>query len=87
VSGALTNVNASGTRCFLVIMKSILSRLAHDDSGQDIVEYALLAAFFGVVGYLVMPLIVTEASNTYTTWKDPATGVPSLWDPPAPAGS
>jgi Flp pilus assembly pilin Flp len=69
-------------------MKSMLSRLAHDDSGQDVVEYALLAAFIGVAGYLVLPTVVTTVSATYTAWNDPTAGVPSLWEPPAvPAGS
>jgi len=61
----------------------MLVRLATEESGQDVVEYAFLAAFFGVVGYLVLPTVVTEIGSTYTKWKDPATGVPSLWDPPA----
>jgi Flp pilus assembly pilin Flp len=65
-------------------MKSMLARLIRSDSGQDIVEYAFLAAFFGVVGYLVVPPIVTAVRVTYLSWTSTATGVPSLWDPPVP---
>jgi Flp pilus assembly pilin Flp len=67
--------------------RSITERFVREDDGQDVVEYALLAAFFGVVGYLALSQIGTAVLNTYTSWMDPASGVPSLWDPAAPAGS
>jgi Flp pilus assembly pilin Flp len=68
--------------------RSIVERFVREDGGQDIVEYALLAAFFGVVGYLALSGIGTAVLNTYNSWKDPTSGVPSLWDPAAPgAGS
>ena len=67
--------------------RNMLARFVREDGGQDVVEYALLAAFFGVIGYLAMSGIGTAVLNTYTSWMDPTSGVPSLWDPPAPAGS
>jgi Flp pilus assembly pilin Flp len=66
---------------------SIVVRFVREDDGQDVVEYALLAAFFGVVGYLALSAIGATVLDTYTSWQDPASGVPSLWDPAAPAGS
>jgi Flp pilus assembly pilin Flp len=68
-------------------MRSSLWRLVSEDDGQDIVEYALLAAFFGIVSYVVLAEIVPAVLNTYTSWTDPGSGVPSLWDPPLPAGT
>jgi Flp pilus assembly pilin Flp len=65
----------------------VVSRLIRDEGGQDIVEYAFLAAFFGIVGYLVLNQISEAVYTTYSNWTDPTAGVPSLWDPPAPAGS
>lgn len=65
----------------------IVERLVREDDGQDVVEYALLAAFLGIVGYLALTGIRTEVSSAYTSWLDPSAGVPSLWDPPAPSGN
>jgi Flp pilus assembly pilin Flp len=60
---------------------------ARDDSAQDLVEYALLAAFIGISGYVALSAIAPALASTYSTWLDPSTGVPSLWDPPAPLAS
>jgi Flp pilus assembly pilin Flp len=57
-----------------------------DEGGQDVVEYALLAAFIGIAGYLALGAISGTVAAVYASWVDPAAGVPSLWDPPAPAG-
>lgn len=59
---------------------------AADDQGQDVVEYALLAAFIGIAGYVALGAISGTVAAVYASWVDPAAGVPSLWDPPAPAG-
>jgi Flp pilus assembly pilin Flp len=67
--------------------RHIVDRLLREDGGQDVVEYALLAAFLGIVGYLALTGIRTSVFNTYTQWQDPSSGVPSLWDPPAPGGN
>ena len=69
------------------VIAAIASRLICEEEGQDVIEYALLAAFFGIVGYLVMQQIGTTVNSTYSSWIDPTVGVPSLWDPRAPAGS
>ena len=55
-----------------------------EDDGQDLIEYAYLAAFVGVVGYAVLSNLVPEIAATYNAWLDPNTGTPSLWEP-APA--
>ena len=68
-------------------MLTILDRLLRDDDGQDIVEYAFLAAFFGVASYVILSQLAPTVLSTYTSWIDPTSGVPSLWDPPPPAGS
>ena len=65
----------------------LLRRFVRADDAQDLVEYALITAFVGVVGYLVLQAIGTEVFNTYSSWLDPTSGVPSKWDPPDPAGS
>jgi Flp pilus assembly pilin Flp len=62
-------------------------RFVRDDSAQDLLEYALLAAFVGITGYVVLNSLVPSLAATYASWIDPTTGAPSLWDPPVPAGA
>ena len=63
-----------------------LWRLVAEESAQDLVEYALMASFVGIAGYLVLMGLGVDIFNTYDAWLDPGTGVPSLWDPPEPSG-
>jgi Flp pilus assembly pilin Flp len=62
----------------------MLTRFLRDDSAQDLVEYALLAVFFGIAGWVVLSTIGPTVRSTYQAWQSPTTGTPSLWEP-APA--
>ena len=64
-----------------------LETLTADEAGQDLVEYALLTAFLAFAGYIVLVALGVDIFNTYTSWVNPTTGTPSLWEPPAPVGS
>ena len=66
--------------------RSLLIRLLADDDGQDLVEYALLAAFVGIAGWAALMAIDEAVGTTYSSWLDADSGVPGLWDPPEPAG-
>ena len=68
-------------------VRSTLERLTADEAGQDLVEYALLTGFLAFAGYIVLMALGVDIFNTYTTWVNPATGTPTLWDPPPPVGS
>ena len=68
-------------------MFQLLIECAREDGAQDLVEYALMAAFLATAGYLALIAIAPTLGATYTTWLDPSNGVPSLWDPKAPSGS
>jgi Flp pilus assembly pilin Flp len=46
-------------------MKALLSRLIREEHGQDVIEYALLAAGISVVVIPTVPLIGTELDNRY----------------------
>lgn len=65
----------------------LLRRFLVEDGAQDLIEYALITGFIGVMGYVVLDLIGVEVFNTYSSWVNPASGVPSLWDPADPVGS
>jgi Flp pilus assembly pilin Flp len=57
-------------------------RLAREDSGQDIVEYALLTAFFGLAALAAWTSIRDAIGVNY---RATTSGV--HWDPPPPSGS
>jgi len=52
-----------------------------DDSGTDLVEYALLATFIGIVGVLGFQAIGNNMNTSYTSWDD---AVDSIWEVPPP---
>ena len=56
--------------------------LFRDDTGQDLVEYALLTAIVALAALVVIPT-ATELGNIYRAWN---TNVNDLWEPPPPSG-
>lgn len=48
--------------------RSSLIRFVLDDSGQDIIEYALLTAFIGLVGAVAWVNIQAGIGSAYTGW-------------------
>ena len=56
-------------------------RLLVDDSGQDLIEYALLAAIIGLAGSLVLPVIAPKMGNAFSSWGGQ---VYNAWEPAAP---
>jgi Flp pilus assembly pilin Flp len=65
----------------------LAARLRREEWGQDVIEYALLAAFIGIAGMLVLRTMNDTIFTAYTNWIDPTVGTPSLWEPSAPLGS
>jgi Flp pilus assembly pilin Flp len=66
-------------------MRKLLTRLLREDYGQDLIEYALLAAFIGTVGIVAWQSVGVGIGSKYTGWD---TGVQGLSNPPDPgAGS
>ena len=53
-------------------MQSIM-RFIHEDDGQDMVEYALLAAFISIVAIVVIKAIGPLVNTIYTNIKDALT--------------
>jgi Flp pilus assembly pilin Flp len=64
-------------------MRRLAMRLLREECGQDIVEYALLAAFIGTVGILTWQSIGVGIGSKYLGWD---TGVQGLYSPPDPGG-
>jgi Flp pilus assembly pilin Flp len=55
-----------------------------DETGQDVVEYALLVAFFGVALIAAWSGVVDALQSGH---ESVSTGAEALWDPPEPGGS
>jgi len=64
--------------------KAVVTRLATDDRGQDLIEYALLTALIGVSGVLVLSTLSTQMGIAYNGWN---TAGQNAWQPcpPQPA--
>jgi Flp pilus assembly pilin Flp len=65
-------------------MRSLLRRWHHDEAAQDLIEYALLAAFVALVTLLGVQLIGSNMNSVYRGW-DTATQDPALVETPDPA--
>jgi len=61
--------------------RALLSRLAREENGQDLIEFALLAVFIAVLSVLVWPDIVTRMGQGFNSW---GTTVQSRWIPDPP---
>ena len=46
----------------------VLTQFVREDSGQDIIEYALLTAFIGCIGALAWQGVKTGLHNGYLGW-------------------
>jgi Flp pilus assembly pilin Flp len=54
-------------------MKNLFVRFVREDEGQDIIEYAMLAAFISISGYLIMQSIGTNVNSVYTKVQNATT--------------
>jgi len=58
------------------------SAFLRESGGQDLVEYALLMAFFAFAGLAAAPMIEAAIGAAYVAYD---TGNQDLWVPPDPA--
>jgi len=65
-------------------MRTVIRRLLQEETGQDLVEYALLTSLIGFASAGVFPYIMNAIGNVYLTWE---TSVNGLWEPGDPLGS
>jgi Flp pilus assembly pilin Flp len=61
-----------------------LRRFVRDANGQDVIEYGLLSAFFGIVAITAWMLMQDNLGAAYRAYD---TGVQSIWESPNPGGS
>ena len=58
-------------------MKKLLRRVFTDRRGDDLIEYALLAAFLALATLLAFQLMGTRMKDAFESWD---TGVQDRWD-------
>jgi Flp pilus assembly pilin Flp len=51
------------------IVKTLIARFVREEAGQDVVEYALLAAFISIVAATIFSNIGTDLSTIFTNVK------------------
>ncbi len=47
-------------------MKTLMTRFVREEEGQDIIEYALLAAFISIVAWLILRDIGQDVQQMYS---------------------
>ena len=50
-------------------MKNLFNRFVREEEGQDIIEYALLAAFISIVAATIVQTIGTDVKTIYSNVK------------------
>jgi Flp pilus assembly pilin Flp len=65
-------------------MKAILRRWLLDDSGQDLIEYLLLASFIAIASWVGLQLLETAINTTYQTWDKASQ---EIWEVPEPVAA
>ena len=58
-------------------MTSLVQRLIREDDGQDIIEYALLAAFVSIVAYALVVAIGEDVVTIYSSTNGATTAAAS----------
>jgi len=63
---------------------TLFERWLHDESGSDLVEYALLTATVGIMAAAALALMPGILNTVYTTWDS---GTQRIWDPCDPGAA
>lgn len=65
-------------------MNERLQTLLSDESGQDLIEYMLLASFLAIASWVGVLAVETAIRTTYVTWD---TASQAIWEVPDPVGA
>jgi Flp pilus assembly pilin Flp len=67
-------------------MLNVFVRLIRDESGQDIIEYALLGAFIATVGIVAWESVGVKIQAAYTGWDSGVQNLSSCTPNPIASG-
>jgi len=56
-------------------MKNLITRFAREEEGQDLIEYALLAALIAVASIAILRTIGEDINGIFTTIQEAVAGV------------
>ena len=56
-------------------MKNLLAKLVREEAGQDVIEYALLAAAISIIVVPTVPAIGTTVNNLYVRISGKVAGI------------
>jgi len=73
----------STTRTLSARLGRLAARVLRDDRGQDLIEYALLAAIIAIAGVLALSIFAGKMQNAYINWN---TAAQDAWEPCPPGG-
>ena len=65
-------------------MKNLIARFIREEEGQDVIEYGLLSAFFGIVCIAVWLSIEGRLRTSYQNYDS---NTQTIWASPDPGGS
>jgi pilus assembly protein Flp/PilA len=57
-------------------MKNLFSRFIHEDQGQDLIEYALLAGFISLVAVVAITNVGTGVNKVYDNINTKVNSIP-----------
>jgi len=61
--------------------RRLLGRMLLDESGQDLIEYGLLASIIAIAGVLIFPTVQAKMGTNFNNW---GVAVYNLWAPNNP---
>ena len=62
-------------------VRAVAAGVIADDSGQDLIEYAVLTAIIGISGVLILSTLSTTMGTAYSRWN---TAGQNAWQPCPP---
>jgi len=68
------------------VLRKVLYQMLCDDSGQDVVEYALLGAIVGIASIVTWQLLVTTVGQVYSTADSDVQGISACTPNPGGGG-
>lgn len=63
-------------------MRHVIAALVTDDTGEDLIEYVLLATVVGTAGAVALNALPAVMNLVYASWD---AGAQNLWEPADPA--
>jgi len=64
-----------------MLSRNLVTRFIFEESGQDLIEYGLLAVTIGITGVLIFPLIQAKLGPAFSGWGSAVQTICTPMDP------